>query len=320
MKSVTEFLPEESLETCDACQTPAEGMTTHVGDRLCDGCKVLFLAAEILFEEQISEESEVIPTMASAWYPGSAEPSNEESWAPEYAKRLTQFYRGLGLVGVVAGVPILRIEPTLVWPLRYGGIDLLKEVHIELFSQQANSKDIAEQYGLVLLQEGMPWENSTSGKTSWKFIVPHLLISVGLDEELESGRARRMSENATIPRPSFPPRSYISAQCDLLLRLYAPALDRYGRPQSMTPEKLIPACAAWCIGANGADEVPPASRPRVAAMINRHILQPSGRNDDEILLGDNVSNKDTVWRDVPKIAQRMKRLLYLLQESNLDIA
>lgn len=248
MEIVAAFVPEGPLETCDACQTPAEEMTAHVGDRLCDRCKALFLAAEILFEEQISEESEVIPTMASAWYRGRADSSNEESWALEYAKGLAQFYRGLGLVGVVAGLPILRIEPTVVWPVRYDGIDLLKEIHIELISNQANSKDIAEQYRLVLLQEGMPSKSCTSGKTSWQFVVPNLLISVGLDE------------------------------------------------------------------------VPKASRPRVAAMINRHILKASGRSDNELLLGDNSSNKDTLWRDVRKIAQRMKRMLYLIQESNLYIA
>jgi hypothetical protein len=102
--------------------------------------------------------------------------------------------------------------------------------------------------------------------------------------------------------------------------MYARALDRYGRSQPMSPEKLIPACAAWCIGANGGDEVPKADRPRVAEMINRHILRPSGRSDNAMLLVDPRGNKDTVWRDVPKIAQRMKRMLYLLQESNLDIA
>jgi hypothetical protein len=320
MEIVAAFVPEGPLETCDACQTPAEGMTTHVGDRLCDRCKALFLAAEILFEEQISEESEVIPTMASAWYRGRADSAIEESWALEYAKGLAQFYRGLGLVGVVAGLPILRIEPTVVWPVRYDGIDLLKEIHIELISNQANSKDIAEQYRLVLLQEGMPSKSCTSGKTSWQFVVPHLLISVGLDEELESGRARRMSDNPTIPRPSFPPPSYVSDECKRLLTLNAQALDRYGYSQPMWPKKLIPACAAWCIGANGADEVPKASRPRVAAMLNRHILKASGRSDNELLLGDNSSNKDTLWRDVPKIAQRMKRMLYLIQGSNRYIA
>jgi hypothetical protein len=136
MEIVAAFVPEGPLETCDACQTPAEGLTTHVGDRLCDRCKALFLAAEILFEEQISEESEVIPTMASAWYRGRADSAIEESWALEYAKGLAQFYRGLGLVGVVAGLPILRIEPTVVWPVRYdatewprmdeGGAELLE--------------------------------------------------------------------------------------------------------------------------------------------------------------------------------------------------
>ena len=288
-------------------------MTTHVGDQLCDGCKALFLAAEILFEEEVSDEREVIPTMAAAWYPGSADPSNEETWATEYAKGLTQFYRGLGLVEVMAGVPILRIEPTVVWPVKYDGTELLKEVHIELFSRQADSKDIAEQYRLVLLQEGMPWTSCTSSKTSWTFVVPHLLISVGLDGELEPGRARHMAENAAIPRPSFPPPFYVSDQCELLLKMYARALDRYGRSQPMSPEKLIPACAAWCIGANGGDAVPMADRPRVAEMINRHILKPSGRSDSELLSVDTRLNKDTVWRDVSKIAQRMKRMLYLLQ-------
>jgi hypothetical protein len=294
-------------------------MTTHDGDQLCDRCIALFLAAQVLFEERISDESEVIPTMAFAWYAGSAEPSNEEAWAIEYAKRLARLYRGLGLVKVVAGAPILRIEPTVVWPVRYDGIDLLKEIRIELFSKEANSEDIVEQYKLVLLQEGMPWDSCTSAKVSWKFVLPHLLISVGLEEELESGRAKRMSENTTIPRPSFPPPSYTSDQCKLLLRLYARALDRYGRSQPMSPE-MIPACAAWCMGANGSNEVPPASRSRVAAMINRHILEPSDRNQNEMPLGDNQTNKDTVWRDVSKVALRMKRMLYLMQESKLDIA
>jgi hypothetical protein len=172
MEIVAAFVPEGPLETCDACQTPAEGMTTHVGDRLCDRCKALFLAAEILFEEQISEESEVIPTMASAWYRGRADSAIEESWALEYAKGLAQFYRGLGLVGVVAGLPILRIEPTVVWPVRYDGIDLLKEIHIELISNQANSKDIAEQYRLVL--RSSPYKASPQSRLSpsWSSTTP----------------------------------------------------------------------------------------------------------------------------------------------------
>ena len=53
-------------ETCDACQRPAEALYERGNDRLCDSCSALFWTAEVLFDNEVSDEATIIATMAFA--------------------------------------------------------------------------------------------------------------------------------------------------------------------------------------------------------------------------------------------------------------
>jgi hypothetical protein len=82
---------------------------------------------------------------------------------------------------------------------------------------------------------------------------------------------------------------------------FAKRLDLYGKPQPKTPEKLIPAFAAWHIGGRADDQVPPSSRPRVSSVLNRHVLGPCGLPP----LPENTwCPVDTVWKDVRVLLPR----------------
>jgi hypothetical protein len=76
---------------------------------------------------------------------------------------------------------------------------------------------------------------------------------------------------------------------------FANRLDFYGKAHKKTPGKLIPAFAAWHVGGKADEEVPSASRPRVARVLNHHLLEPCGLTQ----LEENDSNSaELVWRDV----------------------
>jgi hypothetical protein len=64
-------LESDELDTCTACRRLATELVDEVGDRLCGRCRAVFRAARVLFKEDVTDEREIVPTLAFAAHAGS---------------------------------------------------------------------------------------------------------------------------------------------------------------------------------------------------------------------------------------------------------
>jgi hypothetical protein len=56
------------VKPCDACTHPSTSLHKYAGDAICEVCVALFSAANALFENGITDEAEIIGTLAFTRY------------------------------------------------------------------------------------------------------------------------------------------------------------------------------------------------------------------------------------------------------------
>jgi len=68
--SIAVWLPSRNAMVCDSCSSPADELVEENGDDLCNSCRAVFWTARTLFEEGVTDESEIIATMVYAAWDG----------------------------------------------------------------------------------------------------------------------------------------------------------------------------------------------------------------------------------------------------------
>jgi hypothetical protein len=295
-----------------------EGFAEENGDLLCKGCRAVFWTARVLLNEGISDEAEIVPTMVFAAEFGEPWALRDKEYAERFAEGFPRKHGHLEIIRLVDGVPVLREKTAGVNVIRYAGTELPERVRLKIFSKYAKPEGVAELYERTLREENTPWDKSSSGSFDWDFEDGYLTLEIGLGKELDPEWARFLSENPQRRRPSFSPPGLVGAVYKLLLgssdprnlKGFAYALGEHGRSQSMTAEKAIPACTAcWVLGGYEKDYQPAEVRPRVAGVLNRHLLRPCNQTE---LPEDYWVPDDTVWRDAGKVEVRFYRVWHFL--------
>jgi hypothetical protein len=319
-------VPEVSEpEPCDACCLPAETLFNHGGDRLCESCRALFWTAQVLFDSEVTDEAEIISTLAFAAHTGRLWNLTDEGRREEFMQEFSRRYRRFELTKVVEGVPLLRLRSVAVTVVRHTDSELPRKIVIEVFSRFAKPDAVAELYERTLNEEGIHCDEHSGGTFSYDFEDAHLRISVGAKRELHPGRVGYYSGYPRGRIYSFPPPNLVRGFYKTLLgsadkRNFAGiayALGDHGRSWSKTAEKTIPACVAWYAGERYTDKSedtikPVERRPRIARILNRHLLSQCGKPE---LPEDHWRNDDTIWRDAREISQRLMRAEYFLQQA-----
>jgi hypothetical protein len=109
------FYPVET-ESCDLCNKPAEELSEvswELQDRtrgmycVCERCRALLIAAEVLLDNEVTDENEVITTMAVAAGAGMAW-TTVGNQSPE---DVTRMHPGLSLSRATDGKPLVRMLP-----------------------------------------------------------------------------------------------------------------------------------------------------------------------------------------------------------------
>ena len=316
MNSMPDF---SAVEICDSCCLPAETLFNHSGDHLCKRCRALFWTAQILFDSEVTAEAKVIPTLAFAWHTGRLWHLTDQGRREEFKQEFSRKYRRFELTEAVEGVPILRLCSIAVNVVRYTGTELPRKISIEVFSRFAKPDTVAELYKQTLHEEGIHCNEHSGGMLSYDFENARLSILIGAKKELHPGRVGDYTEYPRGRIYSFPPPSLVQGFYKTLLgstdkRTFsgiAYALGDHGRPKTKTAEKMIPACVAWYVGERDNKIEPGERRPRVARILNRHLLRPCSKPE---LPEDYWSNDDTVWRDTQEVSQRLMRVEYFLQQ------
>jgi hypothetical protein len=207
-------LESDELDTCTACRRLATELIDEAGDRLCVRCRAVFRAARALFKEGVTDEREIVPTLAFAAHAGARWALVNEK-LPEYFREVwpevfAQTYKGFKLTRVVDSVPMLRQELAVVEVERYADTELPRRIYIRAFSRSAKPEFIATLYEQTLLEEHIPYDRCKRiSFPSTEVADAHLIIAVGPDREVTPEKANVLSENPWMRRPSFPPPSLV---------------------------------------------------------------------------------------------------------------
>jgi hypothetical protein len=198
-------------------------------------------------------------------------------------------------------VPILRVKPFVVSRERHPEADFLKSVWIRTLSKNVKSSDVAKGYEELLEEEGVRWNENNHGTVSYHCLHGYLELIVTEGSELPRVPAESLRELFQYPALQFPPPRIVEGVHEAMRAVFDDRLDFYGKPQRKTPDKLIPAFAAWHVGGKVDEQVPPAERPRVSKILNRHLLEPCSLPQ---LPESSWTSNDTVWADVRVLLPR----------------
>jgi hypothetical protein len=338
--------PEAQGDTCDGCLKPSHDLTNSAGDRICDKCKAVFLAAGVLLNEGITAEDTLIPTLVFAKVAGGtpeytalvekSEPASgleiaklmhaANHWPPQrsessaqYAKTLAEYvqehgYRGWELVRIARGVPVLRVRPVVALPEAHPDTQILKSVRVQVLSRHVKPAEVGKSYERLLTDSGVRWDENNSGYISYRLHDGFLQVEAGLEATISPLMAESVGADTLYSWPAynFPPPRLVAGLYESLLgsvhkrrgRGFAYDLDLYGKPhRERSAKKIVIAFAAWQVGEGHLARIPPKSRPRVARVLNRQLLEP-----EEHLPENSWSSEDKVWRDVEELAMRFVRL------------
>jgi hypothetical protein len=246
-------------------------------------------------------------------------PPRHSETSAEYAKTLTNYvqehgYGGWRLVRVVRGVPILRVQPLVALPETHPGTEILKSVRVQVLSRHVKPSKVEKTYERLLVDNGVRWGANNSGHISYQFHDGFLQVEAGLEGTISPLMAKSVGANTLYSWPAcnFPPPSLVTDIYESLLgsvhkktgRGFAYDLDLYGKPyRERSAKKIVVAFAAWHIGEGPRARIPPKTRPRVARILNKQLLDP-----EEWLPENTWSPEDKMWRDVEELARRFVRL------------
>jgi hypothetical protein len=218
---------------------------------------------------------------------------------------------------------VLRLRKVAANVLYYEGSGIVRAVNVEVFSRHADPGEVSVLYEQTLAEHGIHYEKCSGGSINWSTKDGYLTITQKPEQELHPSRIPHVKEYPRGRFYSFAPPSLVQRVYRALLGSadprtlvgYAYGLGDHGRDKTKTAEKTILGCVAWLIGEDDRSQKPKARRPRIARVLNRHLLQPLGKT---ALPEDGWSPDDTIWRDAAKVCKRLMRAGLLLQRSDAE--
>src|SRR3712207_2024895 len=166
------------LDRCDACGLLADSLVELEGDRLCDPCDAVFWTAQMLRKSDVTDEAEIIATLAFAAH-STYESLRDEKNRVTFSRNFTHRYPSFELIRVVEDVPIIRLRKAVAEVVRYTGSELPRWVRLRILSKFADPDEVATRYRRVLQQENLPVFAGSRGSVSWQYEDAHLVGGVG---------------------------------------------------------------------------------------------------------------------------------------------
>jgi hypothetical protein len=290
---------------------------TKGADHICERCRAVLDAAETLLDNEITNENEVVTTLAVAASEGM-------SWTMLCKQPPENFGRDhpeFGLTKAADGKPLLHMQPFIVDVIRYPGTSLPKEIRIEVFSKAAKAEEVAARYEEALRSENIPSKNCIGFSLECNIDNLILTMSVKPRTKLDSVRIQRLTTYPQAPAQHLPPpniireiyRELLGSTDKRTFRGSAYALGDHGRSQAKSQEANILACLAWCFGEYDDTSRPVERRARISRALNRHLLSRYGMTE----LPENWSSDQAVWGNIKEVAQRFMRASYLWQRPTI---
>lgn len=309
-------------QLCDGCLGRSSELAKHGGD-LCAGCRSALWAAAVLLENSkkgAATEDEVIPTLVCAHKLGLAHGPDALTPDPGVAR-----YPVVEQVTIEDDVPIMRVVDLAVEPEMHAGTQVLRRVHIQVLTKHVEAGRVRESYRRLLTDHGARWERNHYGRFSYGALLGTLQIAVetGPEWELSSFEVRTKARTLQgpawhFPAPALVARTYVAFRGPMRGGSeggFARALDLYGKPEPKGIEKIVPAFFAWQWGSktapNAGEEVNTNARPRVARLLNKHVMDARAGMPPVPEEGWQCTGSP-VWGDVKALWPRFVRLEQLL--------
>ena len=312
-------------EPWDTDPTPAE-----------ERYRALFRAAQTLRRAGITDENEIIPTLAFA--ARSFELTNLRVMADRLAEAKAGGEEWMDLKGTVRrafdtfevlrvqdGVPILYFRPFKVRAYTYHETGIVEKVVVEVYGRSAKGEEIGERYDALLSKHGVSYEGRQGGfgwhaSTGRLRMVFHRLAPKSLDPLLE-GRIEVDPERNNLP---FPHPGIVASLGEALIGTvstkgkgggFASVLAGRDRGRPFDAGYLIPAVVAWYVGGRGNLIKQHGLKPKVARILRDNLdadlLSPRGKT---LFHDKGRDSAEYIWELVERISQPVLRVDHELRE------
>jgi hypothetical protein len=275
----------------------------------------LFWAAQVLVLEGITDENDIVPTLAFAArapeIPHLAELKDEFSKADEGSgvwERFRQYFlNAFGPLQVKTKkdeVLIVRREPFSVGIYPYnpfkGKTEPIKEIIIDIHARPVPPDTLADRYERALRMVNVSHERWDRGSVSYKAYKDSLRLKVQPQDSTIDWQDEMQLQPQQEQLP-FPPPTVVRNMYQSLLQCFGYALK--GRKAGGPPkqENLVPACVAWyLLGRRGGLIENTALKDTVVRALDKHLLGPLEQDE----LGDKTSDTaSNLWKRVKKANQ-----------------
>jgi hypothetical protein len=282
----------------------------------------VFKAAKALFEENVTEEDLIIPTLAFANQASAlselkairerfAEIADNRSRREQFANDFEQRFRGLVPTNLSDDVLILKSIRLSSDVSRYPGTTILKEVKIDVFMRSVKLEEVERLYKQMLEQESVRYDESSEGFCGYRLSDTHVSIVVlPCQEELDSDRVALLSSwgrQLTFPPPELVRKLYASLKGSVYRgKVWGVSHILGGRQSGKTAQadNLIPACVAWYLRERGGI----ADDHRLATLLNRELLAKCQKPEVGVKSGE------AIWKSIDKVGDSIKRVEFTLQK------
>jgi hypothetical protein len=286
----------------------------------------LFKVARVLLKEGVTEEAQIIPSLAFANEIGQrvldlidmkerlvAVQEDPKAWRVE-AEKFTQKHPGLRPIRVVDGIVILERLPVSVHIHSYPGTEdeAPREVAVTLYPHPrlASPEHVAAFYEKTLSIAGIACEEQRRAYMGFEFSKEgYLIMSI---ERSDVPLARKRAGIVLRGRePRFPHPIVVREYYRMLLGRSsgngsARHLTMRKRGRDPEADTLIPACVAFYLRNYGEIE----SRKEIHHLLNEHVLCESWKTLP--IEGYSSSETTQLWRDVKKVKNRLLSAAYAL--------
>ena len=305
------------LERCDTCRRRSVDLVKRGGDRLCESCAALFWAAQVVFLNELDDESTIVPTLAFAACTPEAPhlthlkaeflraAEGNDTWE-EVRQRFLNMFNTLDMETVVDGVAIASQQPFSVRRHRRAEGEPVEEIIIDVRYRPRKIEDLEQRYEMALRKVGITYQGEDgesglySGASVSHEVRPGLLSIVVRPRGPETNTVGKLFEGTrrrSGKQLPFPAPQYIGSQSGTLLQRFGHVLGGRVRGRPSKPENLIPACLAWYIGGRGALLENKGLRDGVVRALDKHLFEPL---DKEPLRSKSSNRAQHLWKSLER--------------------
>jgi hypothetical protein len=284
----------------------------------------------VLLDAEVTGEGKIIPTLAFAarlWESAYLQhirdqlvkaSQDPERWL-ELRDRFINSFSSLEALEVMNGVLVVRQIPISIHSA-VNEADVVEEVSIDVFRRSVQPKAVAAFYKKSLRSHGISY-NTDRGDVSYQVYPNYIRVTVRPENRwIDLVGKHRVYPKMETQQQSFPPPQVIESMYAAVKGSisrkppdgFAYVLAGNERGPEAEADNLVSACVAWYVGNRGRLIQQGGLKPKVAQVLNEHLLEPCGR---DTLPETGWDSSEPIWRNTKKWSQAILRVDHVLRDT-----